>query len=104
MASREPARLKEWPHDVAELTIRGIPPGGLITLVFTAANVYLGQNLGITFATSIPAAVISMAVLTIWVARIEGERLRYRTTVSMSSTLSTTEPLGRFSCVRRFSA
>ena len=36
---------------------------GLITLVFTAANVYLGLKVGLTFATAIPAAVISMAVL-----------------------------------------
>jgi putative OPT family oligopeptide transporter len=46
-----------------ELTVRGILLGGLITLLFTAANVYLGLKVGITFATSIPAAVISMAVL-----------------------------------------
>ena len=46
-----------------ELTWRGILLGGLITLLFTAANVYLGLKVGITFATSIPAAVISMAVL-----------------------------------------
>jgi putative OPT family oligopeptide transporter len=46
-----------------ELTLRGIVLGGLITLLFTAANVYLGLKVGITFATSIPAAVISMAVL-----------------------------------------
>jgi putative OPT family oligopeptide transporter len=46
-----------------ELTIRSIVLGGLITLVFTAANVYLGLKVGLTFATSIPAAVISMAVL-----------------------------------------
>lgn len=46
-----------------ELTLRGILLGGLITLVFTAANVYLGLKIGLTFATSIPAAVISMAVL-----------------------------------------
>lgn len=48
---------------VRELTIRGVVLGGLITLVFTAANVYLGLKVGITFATSIPAAVISMALL-----------------------------------------
>lgn len=48
---------------LAELTIRGIILGGLITLLFTAANVYLGLKVGLTFATSIPAAVISMAVL-----------------------------------------
>ncbi|WP_395612090.1 OPT family oligopeptide transporter [Allosphingosinicella sp.] len=46
-----------------ELTIRAVFLGGLITLVFTAANVYLGLRVGLTFATSIPAAVISMAVL-----------------------------------------
>ncbi|MGK6321877.1 OPT family oligopeptide transporter [Sphingomonas sp. DT-51] len=47
----------------AELTLRGILLGGVITLLFTAANVYLGLKIGLTFATSIPAAVISMAVL-----------------------------------------
>src|SRR5687768_18239800 len=46
-----------------ELTIRSIVLGGLITLLFTAANVYLGLKVGLTFATSIPAAVISMALL-----------------------------------------
>jgi putative OPT family oligopeptide transporter len=46
-----------------ELTLRGVLLGGLITLLFTAANVYLGLKIGLTFATSIPAAVISMAVL-----------------------------------------
>jgi putative OPT family oligopeptide transporter len=55
-----------------ELTIRGVILGVLITLVFTAANVYLGLKVGLTVATSIPAAIISMAVLrlfkgaTIW--------------------------------------
>lgn len=47
----------------AELTWRGIVLGAAITLVFTAANVYLGLKVGLTFASSIPAAVISMAVL-----------------------------------------
>jgi putative OPT family oligopeptide transporter len=46
-----------------ELTVRGVVMGVLITLVFTAANVYLGLKVALTFATSIPAAVISMAVL-----------------------------------------
>ena len=46
-----------------ELTIRGLILGCAITLVFTAANVYLGLKVGLTFASSIPAAVISMAVL-----------------------------------------
>jgi putative OPT family oligopeptide transporter len=46
-----------------ELTIRGLFLGTLITFVFTAANTYLGLKVGLTFATSIPAAVISMSVL-----------------------------------------
>src|SRR5246127_31766 len=46
-----------------ELTLRGVVLGLLITLVFTAANVYFGLKAGLTFATSIPAAVISMALL-----------------------------------------
>ena len=46
-----------------ELTIRGLVLGSLITTVFTAANVYLGLKVGLTFASSIPAAVISMALL-----------------------------------------
>jgi putative OPT family oligopeptide transporter len=46
-----------------ELTLRGLVLGALITLVFTAANVYLGLKVGLTFASSIPAAVISMVVL-----------------------------------------
>src|ERR1700710_2925238 len=46
-----------------ELTVRGVVLGGVITLVFTAANVYLGLKVGLTFATAIPAAVISMAIL-----------------------------------------
>jgi putative OPT family oligopeptide transporter len=47
----------------AELTLRGFILGAAITLVFTAANVYLGLKVGLTFASSIPAAVISMAAL-----------------------------------------
>lgn len=46
-----------------ELTFRGMLLGALITVVFTASNVYLGLKVGLTFASSIPAAVISMAVL-----------------------------------------
>lgn len=46
-----------------ELSLRGILLGAIITVIFTAANVYLGLKLGLTFASSIPAAIISMAVL-----------------------------------------
>lgn len=46
-----------------ELTVRGLIIGVVITVVFTAANVFFGLKAGLTFATSIPAAVISMALL-----------------------------------------
>ena len=49
--------------DMRELTIRSVILGAIITVLFTAANVYLGLKVGLTFATSIPAAVISMALL-----------------------------------------
>jgi putative OPT family oligopeptide transporter len=48
-----------------ELTVRGLILGALITTIFTAANVYLGLKVGLTFASSIPAAVISMAILSV---------------------------------------
>ncbi|GAB3377463.1 OPT family oligopeptide transporter [Lysobacter fragariae] len=46
-----------------ELTIRGLVLGIVITVAFTAANVFFGLKAGLTFATSIPAAVISMALM-----------------------------------------
>lgn len=46
-----------------ELTLRSIIVGGLLTFLFTAANVYFGLRVGLTFSTALPAAVISMAVL-----------------------------------------
>ena len=71
-----------------ELTLRGVALGALITVLFTAANVYLGLKVGLTFASSIPAAVISMAVLrafrnsTIWENNI------VQTVASAAGTLS----------------
>ena len=44
-----------------ELTARALILGCLLAVIFTAANVYLGLQVGLTFASSIPAAVISMA-------------------------------------------
>lgn len=57
------------PHDPGhrtELTLRALILGAAICLVFTAANVYLGLKVGLTVASSIPAAVISMAVLSLF--------------------------------------
>src|SRR3977135_3193026 len=47
----------------AEFTLRGIVLGVVLTVVFTAANVYFGLKAGLTFSTSIPAVGLSMALL-----------------------------------------
>jgi putative OPT family oligopeptide transporter len=73
---------------IKELTIRGIILGALITVVFTAANVYLGLKIGITFATSIPAAVISMAVLKAFRDATIQENNIVQTIASAAGTLS----------------
>jgi len=73
---------------IKELTLRGIILGGLITLLFTAANVYLGLKLGITFATSIPAAVISMAILKFYADSTIQENNIVQTIASAAGTLS----------------
>ncbi|MGH1571369.1 OPT family oligopeptide transporter [Methylobacterium sp. P31] len=44
----------------AELTLRGVALGAAITVVFMAANLYMGLKTGMTFSSSIPAAMISM--------------------------------------------
>lgn len=71
-----------------ELTLRGVIIGGLITLIFTAANVYLGLKVGLTFATSIPAAVISMAVLRRFTGHNIKENNIVQTIASAAGTLS----------------
>ncbi|MBA3666885.1 MAG: oligopeptide transporter, OPT family [Sphingomonas sp.] len=71
-----------------ELTLRGVILGALITALFTAANVYLGLKLGLTFATSIPAAVISMAVLKFFNDATIQENNIVQTIASAAGTLS----------------
>ncbi|HEX2623932.1 MAG TPA: oligopeptide transporter, OPT family, partial [Sphingomicrobium sp.] len=73
---------------VKELTVRGVILGAVLTLLFTAANVYLGLKLGITFATSIPAAVISMAVLKLFHDATIQENNIVQTIASSAGTLS----------------
>ena len=73
---------------IKELTLRGIILGALITVIFTAANVYLGLKIGITFATSIPAAVISMAVLKAFRDATIQENNIVQTIASAAGTLS----------------
>ncbi len=71
-----------------ELTLRAVILGGVITLVFTAANVYLGLRVGLTFATSIPAAVISMAVLRMFATGNILENNIVQTVASAAGTLA----------------
>src|ERR1700733_14182530 len=71
-----------------ELSFRGFVLGILITVVFTAANVYLGLKVGLTFATSIPAAVISMAVLSTFRNATIVENNIVQTIASAAGTLS----------------
>ena len=73
---------------IKELTVRGVILGALITIIFTAANVYLGLRAGLTFATSIPAAVISMTVLRLFRDSTIQENNIVQTIASSAGTLS----------------
>jgi putative OPT family oligopeptide transporter len=75
-------------QSVKELTVRGLILGVVITLVFTAANVFFGLKAGLTFATSIPAAVISMAVLRGFKGMTIQENNIVQTVASAAGTLS----------------
>ncbi|MDR7298326.1 putative OPT family oligopeptide transporter [Pelomonas aquatica] len=85
MSTSSPATA---PQLGTELTLRGIVLGILITLVFTAANVYFGLKAGLTFATSIPAAVIAMALLRRAAGSSIGETNIVQTIASSAGTLS----------------
>ena len=74
--------------DYRELTLRGMILGALITVIFTASNVYLGLKVGLTFASSIPAAVISMAVLKFFKDSNILENNMVQTQASAAGTLS----------------
>ena len=71
-----------------ELTVRGVILGALITVVFTAANVFFGLKAGLTFASSIPATVISMAVLRLVKNSTIQENNIVQTVASAAGTLS----------------
>jgi putative OPT family oligopeptide transporter len=48
---------------IAEVTVKAIVLGSILSLIFGVANAYIGLKYGMTVSASIPAAVISMAVL-----------------------------------------
>ncbi|HZR36509.1 MAG TPA: oligopeptide transporter, OPT family [Nevskia sp.] len=72
----------------SELTVRGLILGAVITFVFTAANVFFGLKAGLTFTSSIPAAVISMAVLRYFRNVTVQENNVVQTVASAAGTLS----------------
>ena len=59
---------KEGPHiphtvKLPETTIRAFILGAILSVILAGANAYLGLFAGMTVSASIPAAVISMAIL-----------------------------------------
>lgn len=71
-----------------ELTLRGLVLGAVLAVVFTGANVYLGLRVGLTFASAIPAAVISMAVLRAFRGSTIWENMTVQTVASVGGALS----------------
>ncbi len=64
--AKDTAEFKPYvPHteNIPEFTLRAIIVGSILALVFGVANAYLGLKVGMTVSASIPAAVISMAIL-----------------------------------------
>ncbi|MCR2112091.1 OPT/YSL family transporter, partial [Campylobacter upsaliensis] len=74
--------------NLRELTLRGLILGSILTLIFTASNVYLGLKVGLTFSSFIPAVVISMAVLSLFKNSSILENNMVQTEASAAGTLS----------------
>lgn len=55
---------------VSEFSFRAITLGMILGLIFGVGNVYLGLKVGTTVSASIPAAVLSMAILSLFFKRV----------------------------------
>ncbi|ECO2781967.1 oligopeptide transporter, OPT family [Campylobacter jejuni] len=75
-------------QNLPELTLRGLVLGSILTIIFTASNVYLGLKVGLTFSSSILAVVISMAVLSLFKTSNILENNMIQTQASAAGTLS----------------
>lgn len=75
-------------QNLPELTLRGLILGSILTIIFTVSNVYLGLKVGLTFSSSIPAVVISMAVLSLFKTSNILENNMVQTQASAAGTLS----------------
>ncbi|MDZ4362324.1 OPT family oligopeptide transporter [Brevundimonas sp.] len=71
-----------------EFTFRALALGALLGIVFTAANTYLGLKVGLTFASAIPAAVISMAILRAFKTSTIWENMTVQTVASVGGAMS----------------
>jgi putative OPT family oligopeptide transporter len=71
-----------------ELTLRALFLGCILAVIFTAANTYLGLKVGLTFASAIPAAVISMAILRMFKDSTIWENMTVQTVASVGGAMS----------------
>ena len=71
-----------------ELTLRALVLGCLLAAVFTAANTYLGLKVGLTFASAIPAAVLSMSLLRAFRGSTIWENMTVQTVASVGGAMS----------------
>lgn len=76
------------PKKRIELTLRAVILGCLLAVMFTAANTYLGLKVGLTFASAIPAAVISMAILRAFKTSTIWENMTVQTVASVGGAMS----------------
>jgi putative OPT family oligopeptide transporter len=70
---------------IPEVTLRAVILGMLLTLLFGAANAYLGLKVGMTVSASIPASVISMSVLKVFFRKNKGTVLENNIVQSIGS-------------------
>src|SRR5258706_11803428 len=59
-------------ESVVELTVRAVIAGVLFGIIFGAANAYLGLKVGLTVSTSIPIAVLTVALFKLMPGRRDG--------------------------------
>lgn len=70
-------------ESVAEFTVRAVVAGLVLGIIFGAANAYLGLRVGLTVSTSIPIAVLTVALFRLTGRRSSGELLE----ANMSQTI-----------------
>ena len=80
------AEVRPRSGSVAELTVRAVAAGLVFGLLFGAANAYLGLRVGFTIATSIPVAVMTVALPRIFGAKVSILEANLAQTIGSAST------------------